>query len=394
MSEDCRLCVATGRYMRGGETFVNRHIEHLFGGNSVVLCGRETGENRLRKPVFSRLQAAMNPHDLATAPFHLWRNHQRYSAPFVPYGKGRAALLRFLADEGVEAILAEFGSQAVSLWPVAQAAGLPLFSYFRGRDASKYLRHPVRVEGYRRMMPELSGIFAVSQFLLDNLAAHGLAHPNAHIVPSGTDVQFFQPGTKQAGRMVFVGRFVEKKAPRMALDSFLHLAERYPQARLDMVGQGPELAACKAAAATSPHAGRITFHGQRSAQDIRALLAEGDIFVLHALTGRDGETEGMPSAIQEAMAAGMAILSTRHAGIPLVVRDGEHGVLCDEGDSTGFTTAMETLLADPNRTRAMGVASRQGAEDLFDYRKLYAHVERVILDSLRNGTHAQGARHG
>ncbi|TVR43023.1 MAG: glycosyltransferase [Rhodobacteraceae bacterium] len=394
MSEECRLCIATGRYMRGGETFVNRHIEHLFGGNSVVLCGRETGENRLRKPVFSRLKAAMNPHDLATAPFHLWRNHRRYSAPFVPYGTGRAALLQFLADEGVDAILAEFGSQAVSLWPVTHAAGLPLFAYFRGRDASKYLRHPARVEGYRRMMPNLAGVFAVSGFLLDNLAAHGLAHPNAHIVPSGTDVQFFQPGTKQSGRMVFVGRFVEKKAPRMALDSFLQLATRYPQARLDMVGQGPELAACKAAAAKSPHAGRVTFHGQRSAQEIRTLLAEGDIFVLHALTGRDGETEGMPSAIQEAMAAGMAILSTRHAGIPLVVCDGDHGVLCDEGDNAGFAAAMDTLLANPARTRAMGVASRQSAEALFDYRKLYARVERVILDSLRDGKRIQGGGHG
>ncbi|MCC5974845.1 MAG: glycosyltransferase, partial [Rubellimicrobium sp.] len=194
-----RICIATGRYPRSGETFVNRHIAALSGGNTVVLCGRQTAPDPQGKPVFSRLRATLNPVDLALLPWQLWTNHRRYSAPFVPFGRNRAALERFLTDQRVDAVLAEFGSQAVSLWPVTQALGLPLFAYFRGRDASKYLRHPARVEGYRRMMPHLAGVFAVSRFLLDNLAQHGIVHPDAHVVPSGTDLEAFRPGDKQAG---------------------------------------------------------------------------------------------------------------------------------------------------------------------------------------------------
>ncbi len=379
---DPRLCIATGRYVRSGETFVNRHIERLFGGNTVVVCGRRTGQDTLGKPVFSRLQGVLNPGDIVLAPWHLFQNHRKYRAPFVPFGTSRHRLVAFLERERVDAVLAEFGSQAVSIWPVCKAMGIPVFTYFRGRDASRYLQTASRVEGYRRMMPNLAGVFAVSQFLLDNLAAHGLVHPNAHVVPSGTDVEAFTPGEKTPGQMLFVGRFVEKKAPRLTLESFLSVAQRHPNARLDMVGDGPLLNACKALAASSGHGGSVVFHGRQSSLQVRAHLARADIFVLHSVTGQDGETEGLPSAIQEAMAAGAAILSTRHAGIPELVEEGVSGVLVDEMDATGMSEAMNAMLADPVTTRQMGARARDTALERVDYRRLYQKVETVIRQQI------------
>lgn len=377
-----RLCIATSRYPRAGETFVTRHVAELCGGNTVVACGRRTGQDPLNKAVFSRLRAVLNPADILLAPWHLWRNHARYQSPLVPFGRGRRNLLAFLRQERVDAILAEFGSQAVLYWPLAKDLGIPIFSYFRGRDASKYLEGAYRIEGYRRMMPHLAGIFAVSRFLLDNLAAHGLTHPNAHVVPSGTDTRLFRPGEKRGGQMLFVGRFVEKKAPLLTLDCFLGLADRHPEARLDFVGEGPQLAACRARAAASPHADRVAFHGWQSHAQVREHLARADIFVLHSVTGRDGETEGLPSAIQEAMACGTAILSTRHAGIPELVEDGVSGHLVAEGDAAGCAEAMERLLRDPATTRRMGVAARATAEARVDYRQLYCKVEAVIAAAI------------
>ncbi len=384
-----KLCISTGRYFRGGETFVNRHIEHLFGGNTVVVCGRQTGQNTLNKPVFSRAQAHLNPLDLVTAPLQLLQNHHRYSAPFVPFKGATARLERFLRDHEVDAILAEFGSQAVSIWPVARAMGLPVFSYFRGRDASLYLQNAYRVEGYRRMMPELAGIFAVSDFLLRNLAEHGLRHANSHVVPSGTDTQAFKPGVKRAGQMLYVGRFVEKKAPRLTLESFLSVAAKHPHARLDFVGDGPLLATCRALAETSPFGDRVTFHGRQSPHQVQQHLAQTDIFVLHSVTGKDGETEGLPSAIQEAMAAGAAILSTRHAGIPELVEQDVTGALVDELDGSALVAAMDRMLGTPEATRQMGQTARTTAEERIDFRGLYRHVEAVISRSVEQSAKAR-----
>ena len=373
-----RLCIATSRYPRAGETFVMRHVDELAGGNTVVVCGRRTGKAEQDKAVFSRVEAFLNPADMVTAPWHLWRNHRFYSAPFVPFGSGRRQLAAFLGREGVDAILAEFGSQAVLHWPLARELGIPIFSYFRGRDATKYLRSAQRLEGYRRMMPNLAGVFAVSRFLLDNLAANGLAHPNSHVVPSGVDTRLFRPGEKRRGQMLFVGRFVEKKAPLLTLDCFLEVADRHPQARLDFIGHGPQLAACKARATRSRHRERVVFHGWQSHAQVREHLARADLFVLHALTAKDGETEGLPSAIQEAMACGAAILSTRHAGIPELVQDRVTGRLVDEGNAAGFAAAMESMLSDPDATRRMGAQARATAEERVDYRALYRQVEAVI----------------
>ncbi len=377
-----RLCIATSRYPRAGETFVMRHVDELAGGNTVVVCGRRTGPAPAGKAVFSRLHAVLNPADLLLAPWYLARNHHLYRAAFAPFGRGRAGLRQFLQDQRVDAILAEFGSQTVLHWPLAREMGLPIFGYFRGRDASKYLCHPARVEAYRRMMPHLAGIFAVSGFLLDNLARQGLHHPNAHVVPSGVDTDLFRPAEKTPGSVLYVGRFVEKKAPLLTLESFLDVAGKHPGARLEFIGQGPLLAKCRARAARAPHGARVIFHGRMPHAEVRAHLARASILVQHSLTGRDGETEGLPVSIQEGMACGAAILSTRHAGIPELVEEGVTGHLVDEGDAAGFTTGLDRLLADPAATRAMGARARAMACARVDYRALYRHVETVIASAL------------
>lgn len=375
-----RVAIATSRFPRKSETFVLRHVRLLGAGQSVVVCWRrnDSAEDADRQ-VFSRWHAlCSSPTDLLLTPFHLWRNWRRYCSPLVPFGRPRQQLLEFLREQSVDVILAEFGSQAVLLWPLARQLGVPLFSYFRGRDASKYLRSRWRLSGYRRMMPQLAGVFCVSAFLARNLAAAGLAHPNLHVIPSGVDTQQFRPGQKRPGMIVFAGRFVEKKSPPLVIESFLRLAAKHPHASLHMVGHGPLMRACRQQAARSIAGERIVFHGWKSHGELRELLAAADIFALHAVTGHDGETEGMPSVIQEAMACGAAIFSSRHAGIPDVVEHGRSGLLVEENDLAASVLAIDILLSDPVKTRQMGDHARRVAETELDFRELYLRLENIM----------------
>lgn len=377
-----RTAIATGGYYKPGETFVNRHIQHLFGGDTVVIANRLNGNDPLGKAAIRRSRARFGLSDLWQQPLASLSGMRRYSSTAVPYGAARAALEAFLRAEKVELILAEFGSEAIALAPVAEAMGLPIFTYFRGYDASKDLRKERVCEAYRRTMPRLRGVFAVSQFLLDNLAAHGIRHPQSTVIPSGVDTRRFRPGEKRPASFLAVGRLIDKKAPDITLRAFAAAARNRPEARLDVLGDGPMEAACRRLAAELGVGGQVTFHGARPHQEVCDRLAGTAVFLQHSLTDAKGNTEGLPTAIQEAMAAGCAVVSTLHAGIPEAVAEGETGLLVKERDEPGFAAAIGRLLDDPATVAAMGARARVVAEARFDNAALLEKLEQRILSLL------------
>lgn len=383
-SDPLKIAIATGRYFRPGETFVARHISELFQGNTVVVAGRQQCVPPGRNPAFIRGREAMNIQDLVASPWGLLRSRRHYSSYRIPFGHHRHKLTQFLTLHGVQAILCEFGSQGPPMVPVGAELGIPVFCYFRGKDATEALRRSRRVSAYRKMFAGLSGVFAVSRFLLDNLAELGLEHPNSAVVPSGVNVQTFRPRQKEPKLIVSVGRFVEKKAPQITVESFLRVADRHPDARLEMIGHGPLLNHCKKIVAKAGKMQQCIFYGQRDHQFIAERMGAAELFVQHSVTTKNGEAEGLPSAIQEAMACGTGILSTRHAGIPSAVKEGVSGMLVDELDQNAFEKTLNKLLENDQLRHSMSSAARQHAEQNFDYRVLYKIVEeriRTIVES-------------
>ncbi|MCB1371311.1 MAG: glycosyltransferase, partial [Rhodobacteraceae bacterium] len=111
---------------------------------------------------------------------------------------------------------------------------------------------------------------------------------------------------------------------------------------------------------------------------VRERLSRATIFLQHSITAEDGNTEGLPTAIQEAMASGCAVVSTRHAGIPEAVEEGRTGLLVDEFDGEGFAAALRRVLASPEGAAEMGRAARETAVERFDFLKLHARLEATI----------------
>lgn len=377
-SPPLKIAIATGRYDRPGETFVSRHVSELFEGNTVVIAGRPQITPMKAPPTFFRGREAINLRDIVSAPWSLSQSQRRYGSLRVPFGRHRRKLEEFLTEHKVQAILCEFGSQGPPMVPIGNAMGIPVFCYFRGKDATEALRRPRRVSAYRKMFSGLSGVFAVSPFLLANLAKIGLRHPRSFVVPSGVNLETFQPRPKQSKLIVAVGRFVEKKAPHVTVKAFLSVCDQHPDARLEMIGQGPLLATCKRMVAKAGKRDRVVFHGQRSHQFLSQRMGMAEIFVQHSVTARNGEAEGLPSSIQEAMACGAAILSTKHAGIPDVVQEGVTGLLANEADQEDFTKKLNDLLEDDMLRHSTAHAARRYAVKSFDYRILYQIVEEQI----------------
>ena len=385
---DPRVCLFVGTHPLPGQTFVNRHIEHMFGGNTCVIStDAASGENPYGKAIHDL--SASRDRGLAALlalPERL-RNQARFGTSHVPFGRGKEALRRFIREQRVDIVLCEFGSRIAKIAPLATEMDLPCYAYFRGRDATEELRKPRRLRGYRNLLPLLDGIFAVSEFLLRELAAAGLTHPNAHVVPSGVDIRRFRPGDKTPRSCVMVGRMVEKKSPLTTLRAFADATQGMPDAHLQVIGDGPLLAPTKALAAELGVTDRVTFEGALPHDLVREALARSEVFLQHSVVGPSGDAEGLPTAIQEALACGCIVVSTRHAGIPEAVDHGVNGWLSEEHDLAGFTDQLHRALSGDQSE--MTRAARATAEARFDNDVLLRRVEtelRRAVTAHRSGT--------
>jgi N-acetyl-alpha-D-glucosaminyl L-malate synthase BshA len=149
-------------------------------------------------------------------------------------------------------------------------------------------------------------------------------------------------------------------------------------ARLVLVGDGPDHAEARQIARRRDVCERVTFLGMRDA--LPELLAPADLFCLASAE----ESFGL-SAL-EAMAAGTPVLATRVGGVSEVVDDGRTGVLVEAGDRAAYTRALVALLSDSARSAALGRAAREAAVERFERRAVvarYVDLYRRVLR--RNG---------
>ncbi|ETX28295.1 glycosyltransferase [Roseivivax isoporae] len=386
-----KACIVVGKYYSPGQTFVNRHIQHLFGGADCVVADTLTGEAPQDGRFFEMEPRDRPAVDALRRPFARAWNHARHGTSRMPWGSARSRLKHYLRSRQPDFILAEFGPQGVSIAPIANALGIPVFCYFRGSDASSRIRHSHVQRAYRAMMPRLMGVFAVSRFLLDNLASVGATHPNAHAIPSGVDVRRFQPGEKVPGSCLQVGRFVEKKSPLLTIRTFAEAAG--PGAHLTMIGDGELLEPARALVAELGIGDRVSLPGALPHEEVRAHLARSEYYLQHSVTARNGNTEGLPTSIQEAMACGCVTVSTRHAGIPEAIENGANGFLVEEHDFEGYREALQRALAlgSPER-QALGARAREVAVERFDNDALLKTLEETIAETLQAAQLSGGMR--
>lgn len=377
-----KVCIATGFYYEAGETQVNHHIASLFAGNTIVLTRKSNGKNPFRRPlhVWSARPKGLGAlmHVVAFV-----RQMARERSAKVATDKEVEQIVNFLIAEKPDVLLAEFGHHALPVYRAAVAAKVPFFVYFRGADASKHLRKMGRAASYRKMLEQAAGIFAVSQFLLDELALRGVSHQIAGVIPSGVDTELVLPENKVGGRYIFVGRFVQKKRPLLALEAFSGVAKQNSQAHLRMIGTGPLLHPCQERAEQLGLTDRVTFLGQLEHRAALAELAVAQFLLLPCGRAANGDTEGLPMVIQEALAAGNIVVSTCHAGIPEAVTNGVTGILAPEDNDAAFFEAAKTAAAlSIDRMHDMSTRARTYAISYLDQAMLIAKLENSIRDML------------
>lgn len=375
-----KIAILVRAYPEPSETFIKRHVEHLFNGNTVLICRFLLKPQVIEKPVFA-LGLDYNSHSIFVClqdRIHKAVRLLLTGYALTPLGKRKSSLKSFLIEHGVQCIMAEFGILAGPLAPVAKEMNIPIFSYFRGYDVTRALANRHSRYFMKRTFSHLSGIFAVSSYLVERLSQAGLNHPNTHVLPSGVDTSLFKPGDKDPNMILSVGRFVPKKNPLLTVRAMARVLKNFPEARLEMIGDGPLLQSSINLAKELGISKRITFLGVQQHQVVRQKLANASIYIQHSVMDKDGNTEGLPSSIQEAMSSGAAVVSTRHAGIPEIISSGTNGLLVAENDLDAYVDSICNLLSDRNIVSEMAANARKTALENLDCWVLQARLENII----------------
>jgi colanic acid/amylovoran biosynthesis glycosyltransferase len=313
-----------------------------------------------------------------------WGKFFRIATWWLPLGARIAFLTSFLSRHlqsiKADAVLAEFGTTGSWVAPACGRVEVPLFVHFHGFDAWKEKVLKSYRAPYRRMFETAAGVVAVSKPMHEQLLGLG-AHPERLLLsPYGVDTERFNGArpAERRPRFLAVGRFVEKKAPLLTLLAFSQVVASTSGARLTMVGEGPLLEPCKRLVNKLGISQFVTFAGRKTPAQISDLMREARVFVQHSLRADDGDCEGTPIAIVEAQMSGLPVVSTRHAGIPEVVVEGETGFLVDEGDVEGMGAAMLRLAESPELAGLMGAAARDHARRHFTLDRHLRDITRMI----------------
>jgi glycosyltransferase involved in cell wall biosynthesis len=277
-----------------------------------------------------------------------------------------------LADHGATLIHAHFGHFALDVLPVAKSLDVPLLVTFHGFDASSLLRDT-------RYTRDLSGLFAyarvitVSEDMARRLEPFGLDRDRLDIHYIGVPVDNFdfvdrrpvseKIAEEQEVRFLQVSNFVEKKGHRYTVEAFSNYVKTHPRARLTLAGDGPLKGRIEAMCGELDISGCVEFTGRVNSAEVAELMRAADVFVHHSVTGANGDMEGLPTVLMEAMSTGLPVISTRHSGIPELVDDGVNGLLVDEGDVEAYTAALESLHA---ANRDMGRRARETVDEKFN----------------------------
>src|SRR5437867_4169461 len=182
----------------------------------------------------------------------------------------------------------------------------------------------------------------------------------------------------QAPRIISVGRLVEFKGFEHLIDACAELARRGFDFACDIIGDGPLRETLRSKIAKLNLSSRINLLGSLSQKAVLEKLRDTDIFALASVTDAQGATDVFPTVILEAMASARPVVSTRLAGIPELVVDGQTGMLAPPGDSTALAHALEQLLRDPELRLRFGGAGRARIEQHFRIEQTVAPLIEML----------------
>ncbi len=312
---------------------------------------------------------------------------QRFA--FRQLGRIPPTLDRLIEDRRPRLIHAQFGLGGALALPIARHAKLPLVVTFHGGDATKdkhYETRPLLPTIFQRrreaLIAEARTFLCVSRFVRDTLIARGFPPEKLEVHYLGIEVpeSVMLPPIAATKTVLFVGRIVEKKGLDTLIDAMAALKARDPSLELLVVGNGPLKAHLERRAKAAGI--NASFVGWKSETEVRKAMRRALLLAVPSRAARGGDSEGLPTVIMEAMALGVPVVATRHAGIPEIIADRVTGLLVPEADPVALADAIVAIKGDPEAAGRMRGEAYADVRARFDAKRQSAILERRLLELL------------
>lgn len=181
--------------------------------------------------------------------------------------------------------------------------------------------------------------------------------------------------------LLSVGRLVEKKGHRTLVEAMAILRDRGIAARAVIVGDGPERPALADLIDRHQLVDAVELRPSITQTELVALLPSADLFVLPCVIAADGDRDGIPVSLMEAMAAGLPVVSTTVSGIPELV-DESAGVLVPPRDAAALAAALAELATQPERRRRLGEGGRRIVRQRFDVARSALQMAELFREAV------------
>ncbi len=310
----------------------------------------------------------------------LWQK-QILGRPITMYQSEADRLLRNLRTANASILHVYFGHMGVHLLPFLEQRCLPTVVSFHGADAQVDMDRPAHRISMQRALSLATLLLVRSESLGKHLVELGADPAKIRLHRTGIplDQLPMEPHRPPAnGRWVCLQacRLIQKKGIPTTLRAFAQFCDVFPESQLIVAGDGPEEGALRALAQSLGIGGRVNFPGFVSQDELGRLRAGAHLFLHPSERGPNGDEEGVPNSLLEAMACGLPVLATRHGGISEAVEHGASGFLVGEGDWRALGDAMLGLANSPETYRAV---SRLGREHVLGRFALSAQA--AVLES-------------
>ena len=351
------IAIYLQHYLAPSMTFIYRQItEKTSKHNKIILCSRRLEHQKIfpfrpiyhdddfrlspmRERVFRKLFG--NEYLLGSNP-KLSRLHKHYFTDL-------------LIKNNIKLIHTHFGPSALEVLPIAKVLKIPLLVSFHGYDGSNLLRNRKYVKNLKKLLRYATAIFP-SEYMKNVVEEKVSFSGNCIINHYGIPLDEFQfinrtpiaEKIKKGNEIILlqISNFVEKKGHIFTVEAFNNFQIKLPYSRLILAGDGEIKNEIVEKVKKLKLSTKVVFPGRVDYREVASLMSEADIFLHHSVTAANGDQEGIPNVIMEAMSTGLPVISTYHSGIPELIDSGLDGLLTNERDIEKYVECMNKMISN------------------------------------------------
>jgi colanic acid/amylovoran biosynthesis glycosyltransferase len=298
-----------------------------------------------------------------------------------------AAVAEILARENAQLVHIFFGHIAVHLLPLIGMWPKPSVVSFHGADVLVDMDKPAYRDATKQMLDAVTRVFVRSASLQRAVVELGCEENKIDIVRTGiplSEFPFHERSLPENGEWKFLqaSRLVQKKGLATTLHAFTNFLGQYPRATLTIAGEGPMREEIQKLTRKLKIDSCVAVPGFLAPEKLRELYYASHIFLHPSETGSDGNQEGIPNSMLEAMATGLPVFATEHGGIPEAIENGVSGILVPVCDNEALSRALLDSVQDRHLLARLAKNGADAVAQKFDQQIQIRRLEGIYLEMI------------